>query len=195
MMHDTPTPSTDDDLPEGEQPQGELFTPPPAPGFVRKVAPSHRVGRGWWLAAVGLVLLAGLQWLWVERERLATNEAWRPTVLRVCGWLGCSVPAWHQPDAFQVTARDVRPHPSVDGALLITASFRNDAAFAQRWPLLQLTLSDLDGRMVGSRRFTAAEYLGDDPADALLQPAQSVRVTLEVVDADRETVAFAFDFH
>jgi hypothetical protein len=54
--------------------------------------------------------------------------------------LRCSVPAWREPAAFHVTSRDVRPHPTAAGVLLVTATFRNDARFAQPWPRLQLSL-------------------------------------------------------
>jgi hypothetical protein len=175
--------------------QPDLFQAAPAPGFVRKAQPAFRAGAAWWLAAGGLALLAALQWLWVERDALAMQAQWRPAVERTCAWMGCSLPAWHEPSAFSVTARDVRPHPSVDGALLITATFRNDAAFAQPWPVVELSLSDLNGRIVGLRHFPAEDYLGGMPPQPLLEAGQSARLTLEVVEGDRAAVAFAFDFH
>ncbi|TXK61055.1 DUF3426 domain-containing protein [Alkalisalibacterium limincola] len=147
------------------------------------------------MAALGLAVLAAMQWLWVERDALAMQAQWRPGVERACGWLGCTLPAWHEPSAFTITARDVRPHPSVDGALLITATFRNDAAFAQPWPVVALTLSDLDGRVVGLRHFHAEDYLGGMPPEALVEAGQSARLALEVIEGDRAAVAFAFDFH
>lgn len=184
---------SDPSLPSGDQ--GDLFQAAPAPGFVRKAQPAFRAGAGWWLAVVGLALLAALQWVWVERDRLASQPQWRPAVVRACGMLGCTPPAWHEPSAFSITARDVRPHPSVDGALLITATFRNDAAFAQDWPVVELSLSDLDGSVVGLRRFQAEDYLGGTPPQPHIEPGQSARLALEVIEGDRAAVAFAFAFH
>lgn len=178
-----------------ESPQPDLFQAAPAPGFVRNAPPRLRAGTGWWLAVVALGVVAAMQWLWVERDVLAMQAQWRPAVERACGWFGCTLPPWHEPSAFSVTARDVRPHPSVDGALLITATFRNDAVFAQRWPIIELSLSDLNGRVLGMRHFDAEEYLGGTPPQPLIEAGQSARLALEVVEGERAAVAFAFDFH
>jgi hypothetical protein len=88
----------------------------------------------------------------------------------------------------------VRPHPSAKGALLITVSFRNNAQFAQEWPLLELSMSDLNGREIGLRRFRAQEYLGSAPKTPLIAAGQSANATLEVVDPGRDAVAYNFEF-
>jgi len=140
-----------------------------------------------------LALLVGIYPI-ANSNALASDAGWRPTVQRVCGVVGCSLPAWKEPARFQVTARDVRPHPSAKGALLITVTFRNTAQFAQAWPLLELTTSDLSGREVGLRRFRAHEYLGGPPESPLIAPGQSANATLEVVDPGRDVVSWDFEF-
>lgn len=182
--------------------QGDLFggvAKPPgkrttSPSFAAAApGPSGRQGRLWLLvAALALALLA--QSILAERDRLAADARWRPWLAEVCDTLGCALPPWRELSAFRVTAREVRPHPSVPGALLITATFRNDAPYAQAWPWLELSLQDLDGREVALRRFAPAEYLGAAPANAMIAPAQSANVTLEVLDPDRAAIAFAFEF-
>ena len=129
-----------------------------------------------------------------DRERLARNADWRPTLQTICGVLGCILSPWQQTSAFEVTARDVRPHPSAKGALLITIAFRNNAAFAQTWPLLELTMSDLNGREIGMRRFHPREYLGSAPKAQSIAPGESANATLEVVDPGRDAVAYNFEF-
>ncbi len=146
------------------------------------------------LAAAALTLALLLQIAVADRARLAADAQWRPRVEGICNWVGCTVPAWHEPAAFHVIAREIRPHPSVPGALLVTASFRNDAKFAQRWPQLQLSLANLDGDSLGLRRFTPREYLGGEPASALIAPGQSASITLEILDPGKRAVAFGFDF-
>jgi hypothetical protein len=113
----------------------------------------------------------------------------------VCAVLGCDLPAWREPGTLRVTARDVRPHPSVPGALLITASFSNEARFAQAWPQLELTLTDLDGQSLGLRRFTPAEYLGSEPRSERIEPGQSAIVSLEIADPGMRALAFGIEFH
>ena len=91
--------------------------------------------------------------------------------------------------------RDVRPIANLPGALEAQATFRNDAAWPQAWPLLLLSLSDADGRVVGTRQFTPAEYLGKGITQAELAPGQSAQVTFRLREPDAGVVAFAFDFH
>lgn len=147
------------------------------------------------LLALALFALLVLQIMLADRARLAADPAWRPRLLALCGVLGCRLPPWHEPSAFKLTARDVRPHPSAPGVLLISVSFRNDALFPQAWPQLELSLADIEGQPLGLRRFSPREYLGTTPPGKLLAPAQSASVSLEVLDPGKRAVAFSFDFH
>lgn len=179
--------------------QRELFGPPrhpreALPGFARGPAAAPR--RGWraaW-AIGGLSLLLGAQIALSEWPHLAADAGWRPWLVRLCERLECELPPWRETAALRIIAREVRPHPSVPGALLISASFRNDAAFAQPWPQLELVLSDLDGHGVAGRRFAPIQYLGQAPASESIEPGQSAAITLELHDPGPNAVAFSFEF-
>ncbi|MEG2941291.1 MAG: DUF3426 domain-containing protein [Thermomonas sp.] len=129
-----------------------------------------------------------------ERAALATNAHWRPVVATVCDALGCSVPAWREPAAFVMLARDVIAVPERPGVLRVQASFRNDARWAQAWPALVLTLSDADNRTLGTRRFLPRDYLGDTPASSLLAPGQATQLAFDIVEPAPNVVAFDFRF-
>ena len=168
-----------------------------SPSFTRQ--PAHtathpRTARWQWAVLVLLSLLLVLQVLIADRARLAADENWRPIITRLCDALGCDVPAWHQPGAFAMLSRDVRPIIGTPGGLHVQATFRNDAAWTQDWPLLQLSLSDADGRVVGTRAFTPAEYLGKSATQAGLVPGQSARIALQLHEPNPGVVAFSFDF-
>lgn len=171
--------------------------PSRAPRFAarRAPAPARPLPWGWWLAAAALSATLLLQLVLADRARLAGDPRWRPRLEMLCGTLGCSLPPWHEPLAFRVTSREVRPHPTAPGALLITTSFRNDARWPQAWPLMEVALQDLDGQALGLRRFTPVEYLGSLPASPLIAPGQSAIATLEILDPGKRAVAFNFDFH
>jgi hypothetical protein len=185
--------------PERAPEQGSLFAPlkPETPTFA--AAPAQRArqaaaGGRWWGAAFALALLLGAQIVFAERAELARDPAFRPWLLRACDTLHCTLPAWRDPGALKLLARDVRPHPSVPDALLISATFRNDAPWPQAWPQLQIALADLDGRTLGLRRFAVEEYLGAAPRAATLAPGQSATATIELQDPGKQAVAFAFEF-
>ncbi len=149
-----------------------------------------------WLPAVAiaaLALLLGLQVLLADRARLAADAQWRPLVVSLCNAFGCEVPAWREPAAFTLLAREVRPHPQVPGALRVDAAFRNDARWPQPWPRLLLTLSDVEGRPVAARAFDADEYLAE-PAAAVLDSGGTARIRIDLREPAAATVSYSFDF-
>jgi len=175
--------------------QGDFFEVPVAtPAFATVPAERSSGGLRWWsgVAVLGLLLL--LQVLLAQRDALAADPLWRPFLLRSCALLGCKVVPWTAPQGIEVTARDVRPHPSVPGALLVQLSFRNDAGFDQVWPQLELAMLDLSGKPLALRRFEATEYLGSAPGSPVLRSGQSAEITLEIADPGKEAIAYAFDF-
>ncbi|MBB6598377.1 DUF3426 domain-containing protein [Luteimonas sp. MC1825] len=170
----------------------------PAPSFARarRIAADAPAGRRWVMPAaiVGLAVLLGVQWLLADRARLAADPAWRPVVARTCALLRCSLPPWREPAAFALLERDVRPHPQRADTLRITASFRNNATWPQAWPEVVLTLSDVDGRPLGTRAFAPAEYLGQAPENALVDSGAGAVIRMDVREPGRGAVAFMFDF-
>jgi len=164
----------------------------PAPSFVR--APAATVRTGWKsIAAIAALAVAlVLQLLLADRANLAAQAQWRPLVSALCGAFGCRVPPWHEPEAFALLARDVQPHPAKPGVLRVTATFRNDARWAQPWPRLRLTLSDIDGNPVAAREFAPRDYLGAAPTQSELASGQSASIAMDVVEPDARSVAFDF---
>lgn len=165
-----------------------------APSFARIATDGMPVARRWstlaTLAALSLLLV--LQVLLADRARLAADARWRPTLDALCGALRCTLPAWHEPEAFTLVARDVRPLRA--GVLHVTATFRNDARWRQAWPALHLALQDVDGRTIGARVFAPKEYLGGAQTQNGLAPGQSASVAFDVGEPPGTVVAFTFDF-
>ena len=122
-----------------------------------------------------------------------------PTVGRwlrdTCNVLHCELPLVAAPRQWRLLASNVQAHPSVPGALMISASIRNDAAFTQPYPVLTITLSNAQGQRVAMRRLQPREYLDDD---AILQrglaPGSSAVLLVEVKDPGDKAVAFEFGF-
>ncbi len=181
-------------LPDSGAPveQGDLFAVE-QPSFTQA---RQRKPRRWpmWAANAALLFLLLIQMGLAERDRLVRLPAWRPAVEAVAGRLGLPIDQTTEVTSLRLLARDVRPHPSVPDALLVSASFRNDAASPQPWPLLELALSDIEGRPLALRRFRPAEYMGVPPQQSMLDPGQSVAATLELQDPGKEAIAFAFEF-
>ena len=181
-----------------EAPPASEPEPAPAAATTASTGPAFAAptaaGRGRWRWALIalLALLLGLQILLADRARLAADPGWRPVVERLCAVLGCTLPSWHEPTAFLMLDRQIRP-ADTPGALRVDATFRNDARWAQDWPALQLALSDADGRVLGSAVFTPEQYLGAAPATRLA-PGQSAQASFLVREPAPGTVAFSFEF-
>lgn len=155
-------------------------------------APRRR--RGEWLAAGALALLLLAQLGWLQRERLAASTALRPLLASLCDTLGCTLPAWREPAAFSLLSRDVIAPPDRPGVLRVQASFRNDARWPQPWPAMVLTLADVNGRTLGTRRFRPDEYLGDGPHAARIAPNQASQIAFDIVEPSPGVVGFDFRF-
>ncbi|MCC4605708.1 DUF3426 domain-containing protein [Xanthomonas campestris] len=170
---------------------------PTAPAFARRglSRPRLRASGRQWALLVGLVGVLALQIVIADRAHLAGDARWRPLVSAACTVLRCSLPAWREPAALTLLNREVRPMHGMPGVLQIQASFRNDARWAQAWPWLQLSLSDADGRVIGTRVLAPQEYLGQAPAEQdTLAPGQAVQVAFRVREPAASTAAFSFDF-
>ena len=166
-----------------------------APSFLGSARARTLPAPRWhWLLVAGLALLLVLQSVLADRARLAADAGNRAWLAPLCGVLHCSLPPWHEPAAFTMTSREIRPLPGQAGVLQVQASIRNDARWAQAWPDLRLSLSDADGRVIGSGVFPPAQYLGEPPGTAQLEPGQSARIAFRVQEPAASTVAFTFDF-
>ena len=91
-------------------------------------------------------------------------------------------------------SRDVIATPDRSGVLRVQASIRNDARWPQPWPVLALSLSDANGRVLGTRRFQPREYLGDAAQARILGAGQAAQLAFDIVEPAPGVVAFDFRF-
>lgn len=151
---------------------------------------------GWrWACALLLLTLLG-QIAWAERAQWLKQPPVRRVLGQVLGWFGQTLPPLTEPALLSLTARDVRPHSSVPGALLITASMRNaHTELPVAFPRVEVKMTDLTGKSVALRRFAPAEYLSDPSAVAAgIEPGAMVPLVFEVLDPGRNALNFEFAF-
>ncbi|MFC5742669.1 zinc-ribbon and DUF3426 domain-containing protein [Dyella tabacisoli] len=174
-------------------------TKPTAPSFSPRFARPARVrtGRRWpWITAcITLLLALSLQIGWAKRELLIVDPTVGEWLRQACAGLGCQLPLVQDVRQLRLLARDVQAHPSVPHALLISATVRNDAAFAQPYPMVTITLSDVNGKRLAMRRLHPPEYLGDSFTQQQgLPPGASTALVFEVEDPSDKAVDFEFGF-
>lgn len=166
------------------------------PAFAASRRRGRRGSNTPWLAGCALLLLVlGGEIAWAERARWIDDARARPWLDAACAKLGCRPPLRRDAATLSLLARDIRPHPSVEGALIVSATLRNDADFPQAYPTVGITLSDLDEKRIAMRRFAPREYLGDTRAlDQGLAAGASTALVFEIADPGRNAVAFEFKF-
>jgi predicted Zn finger-like uncharacterized protein len=153
--------------------------------------------RRWpWVLACTLLLLGLIaQLAWALRDSLIADATIGPLLHQACATLQCQLPPVRDVGKLHLLARDVQTHPTVPGALLISATLRNDASFTQPWPVVVIRLSDGNGKVIAMRRLNPYEYLDD--TDALrrgLTPGASTALVFEVEDPGHQAVAFDLGF-
>ncbi|ODP34912.1 hypothetical protein A9762_12725 [Pandoraea sp. ISTKB] len=155
-----------------------LATTPKRPGAARVI---------WWvLMTLAVVAVLG-QWAWIERAALVDRmPALRGVFAAIGRPMHVTIGLPRQPDQIQISsvtlvtddtgtatnASTSGPDTATDGAasgvtaapadtvpMTLTVFMRNQAVHALAWPSLELTLSDLDGKPVVRRVFSANEYV------------------------------------
>jgi len=166
----------------------------PAFARTRRARPAAR-NWPWALGVLGLSLSLLAQIGYAERAMVLDDARLRPALDGVCAALGCRLPLRHDPAKLELLSRDIRPHPSVPNALIVSATLRNDADFAQAFPDVEITLSDLDENRIAMRRFRPQEYIADSRNLASgLAPGATAALVFEVADPGKNAVAFEFKF-
>ena len=186
------------------QKQAPATLPGAAPGlsFRAEVRSQYRseavlTQRRWpWVLAACILSLALLAQLgFYQRRALLAHDDSRKVLEFSCGLLRCRLPLREDLARLRVLDSDVKPHPRTKSALLITASLRNEASFAQNYPIVEVKLLDKSSRAVALRRFAPASYLGDaDAIAAGIAANASLPIIFEVIDPGANASGFEFSF-
>jgi len=95
----------------------------------------------------------------------------------------------------QLVSRDIHPHPTVNSALVLSATMINRADQSQAYPTLEITLFDLQQRPLAQRRFAPGEYLDEASDEARgLSPGVLLPIVLEMHDPGPHAVGFEIRF-
>jgi predicted Zn finger-like uncharacterized protein len=116
----------------------------------------------WALASTIAVLILLVQATYYYRVELRVlRPELQPLLQAMCAPFHCDVPRPRQIDTLSIDTSDLRPSQH-SGHLALTATLRSKASFAQEWPLLELTLTDVNDHKLAVRHFSPIDYLTKD---------------------------------
>jgi predicted Zn finger-like uncharacterized protein len=145
----------------------------------------------WSLGSVLLLVLLAGQFVYFYSAVLARDPALRPAILEACAWLGCEIGPAHDVRLIELAETTIAPHPRYLGALRIRATLVNRAPYAQPLPLMEVTLTDNQGKALTRRQFRPVEYL--EPGQARIEsmaPNVVAAALLDVTTPDEAAVGY-----
>ena len=171
------------------EPVAEQPVEPPASEDEEFLAARPKKKGPWWpWALAGFVLLLILlgQAAYFFRIGLAARlPGLKPALVGYCSLLDCQVPLPRDPDLMSIDASDLEASSDHANVIILTATLRNNARYAQAYPDLELTLNDTSGKPVARRIFHPVDYLrqGKDENSGLAG-SRTLDITLNLDTAD-----------
>lgn len=165
--------------------------------FEKAAAPREfsRTTISWSVGSVLLMLFFLFQTVYFKHDQLAQVSALRPWMKTFCTFFDCEVSLQFDKNKLELMAQDIRSHPKVKKALLVSTTIINNARYQQAYPGLQITFSNLNGQKIAMRRFLPSEYM--PPNKSLKQgmpPDTPINVEIELMDPGDGAVNFEFAF-
>ena len=119
--------------------------------------PSSRL---WTVAVFPLLLLLLAQAVFLFRVELAARiPGLKPGLVRYCQVLRCVVPLPQKAGLMSIESSELKDDPAHRNQIILVALLRNRASYAQAFPNLELTLTDLQDNALARRIFRPADYL------------------------------------
>lgn len=131
-------------------------------------APAHTITESvrkphdwlWLIGSVLLVLALLAQAVYFYRvEIVAQLPGLKPVLTGYCSLLKCTIPLPKKPELMSIESSDLEADPLQTNIITLSALLHNRASHAQAYPSLELSLTDVQDKVVARRTFAPAEYL------------------------------------
>ena len=141
-----------------------------------------------------------MEYVWFNRDQLNNIPELQAAINTLCQQVKCKNFSIRDPANIELITRNIYSHPNEKSALMVNVTMKNNAAFAQPYPVMQIDFSDIRGNIVAARRFWPKEYLaseyqqGNTEQPYLLQARTSASITLEIQDPGKQAMTYEFNF-
>ena len=174
--------------------EGESLDPDPLDEFNDIIeTKSHKLK---WLLVVSLLSVSttwGIWSLWTDRQKLAWDDTWGPVVQIMCKALPCALKPRRNINAIKLLERSIQP-ASEDDKLEFDLIIKNNAAFEQPYPVVQITFTDTNGNQVSTEQFQPSDYLSEEMAKRPMPINQRIHIMIRTQNPHPNTFGFEFQF-
>ncbi len=147
------------------------------------------------LGCLLMVAILAVQYAYSYRIPLQENETLKPWLDSLCQVTNCSMPPKRELEKIELVDNMMQSHPRYRNSLLVTATLINRADYVQPYPVVELTMSDLQQKIVARRMFHPKEYLVGETTEMHFAPNVEVALMLEIEDPGKDAVGFKFNFY
>ncbi|OUS39275.1 hypothetical protein A9R01_01980 ['Osedax' symbiont bacterium Rs2_46_30_T18] len=147
-------------------------------GSERPHRPS-KTSRSMLVLCISLLITASLQLLYFNSNSWSKIPWLQPIYLKAAQLLHPDRPII---ESLEQLSLSIEPDSQYKNLLAINFSFTNKATFEQHLPDVKLIFSDLQGRLVAQREFSAQQYLShQSPVPSKIEPAQIITGQLSIL--------------
>lgn len=144
----------------------------------------------WFAAALIFTAMLLAQFAYFYRHELAQLPGLRPLLSDACRILRCEIASPTGKTLPELLQTSIAPHPRYANALRIRASLVNHTERPQPLPLLQVSLTDSNGKILARRTFAPREYLEPNGPATPLGPNVVVQALLDVTNPQNKAAGY-----
>jgi len=119
------------------------------------------------LLALGALIAQALLLFRTEIVMLVPEA--RPYLVEACVHVGCEIRLPRRPKLMAIESSELQNDARREGVVVLNTVIRNQAAFAQEFPALELTLTDERDEALARRVLLPADYLAGTPSERVAQ--------------------------
>jgi predicted Zn finger-like uncharacterized protein len=137
------------------------------------------------IATALIVMLLGQSVYYFRVELGSRLPGLRPLLEQYCQLLSCTVTLPKKIELMVLESSDLESDPAQNNIVILHALVHNRAQFAQTYPSLELTLTDLQDQTIARRLIHPAEYLKTGTDEKLGLPANrdlDIRLRMDTTD-------------
>lgn len=141
-----------------------------------------------WLSLLSLFLLvlAVLQTVYFMRIKIAAEyPQFKPLLVQGCAYLRCDISLPQNLDLLVIDDSDMQEDENYQGVINFSSSLVNNANYAQTYPNIELTLTNVDDQPVLRRLIKPIEYVRPDTKQSAgIAAHEEIRIKLAIHPSD-----------